>query len=221
MAHCLNNFFCQKILGIHSGFHSRTLSQGKSLVEESCMSTMDTFELFTETDIRQLLKRSSSAFCAVDPMPTQLVKDFLDVLINTITNIVNTSLSQGVFLRSMKAAIVKPLIQKHTMDCNILNNYRSVWNLTFLSKVIERAVACHLNKYLINNNLNESLQSVYKSGHSTETALVRVKNYIMMSIDQGKSVILVLLDLSLVCWWHTAVYNHHYYYYWRKWWWWW
>ena len=35
-----------------------------------------------------------------------------------------------------------------------------------------------------------------KIGHSTETALVRGKNYIMMSIDQGKPVILVLLDLS-------------------------
>ena len=42
------------------------------------------------------------------------------------------------------------------MDCNILNNYRPVSNLTFLSKVIEKAVAFHLNKYLINNNLNES-----------------------------------------------------------------
>ena len=57
-------------------------------------------------------------------------------------------------------------------------------------------ITFHLNKYLINNNLNESLQSAYKSGHSTETALVRVKNDIMMSIDQGKPVILVLLDLS-------------------------
>jgi len=46
-----------------------------------------------------------------------------------------------------------------------------------------------------NNNLNESLQSAYKSGQSTETALVRVKND-MMSIDQGKPVLLVLLDLS-------------------------
>jgi hypothetical protein len=74
------------------------------------------------------------------------------------------------------------------MDCNILNNYRPASNLTFLSKVIEKAF--HLNKYLINNNLKESLQSAYKSGHSTETALVRVKNDIMMSIDQGKPVIL-------------------------------
>jgi len=76
------------------------------------------------------------------------------------------------------------------MDCNILNNYRPVSNLTFLFKVIEKAIAFHLNKYLINNNLNESLQSANKGGNNTETALVRVKNDIMMLIDQGKPVIL-------------------------------
>ena len=58
------------------------------------------------------------------------------------------------------------------MDCNILKNYRPVSNLTFVSKVIEKAVYFHLNKYLFNNNINESLQSAYKSGHSTETALI-------------------------------------------------
>ena len=57
-------------------------------------------------------------------------------------------------------------------------------------------MAFHLNKYSINKNLNESLQSAYKSGQSTETALVRVKNDIMTSIDQGKPVILVFMDLS-------------------------
>ena len=91
----------------------------------------------------------------------------------------------------MKAAPVQPLIKNHSIDCNVLNNYRPVSNLTVLSKVIERAVAFHLNKYLINNNLDESLKSAYKSGHSTETSLVRVKkNDIMVSIDQGKPVIL-------------------------------
>jgi len=74
-----------------------------------------------------------------------------------IINIINKSLSLGVFPRSMKAVLVKPLIKNHTVDCKILNNYRPVSNLTFLSKVTEKAVAFHLNKYLINNNLNESL----------------------------------------------------------------
>ena len=74
MAHCFNNF-CQKILNIHGGFPSSSLSHGMPLVEESWMSMRDTFKSLTETDIRQLLKRSSNAFCAVDPMPTWLVKD--------------------------------------------------------------------------------------------------------------------------------------------------
>jgi len=78
------------------------------------------------------------------------------------------------------------------MDRNILNNYRPVSNLIFLSEVTERTIALYLNKYSINNNLNESLQSAY----TNETALVRVKNDIIMSIDQDKPILLFLLDLS-------------------------
>jgi len=81
MAHSFNNFFSQNILNIDSPFHYCILPQGKSLVEESCMSMMDIFEPFTGADIRQLLKMLSNACCAVDPMPTWLVKDYLDVYI--------------------------------------------------------------------------------------------------------------------------------------------
>ena len=73
---------------------------------------MHTFEPFTETDIRQLLKKSSIVFCSVDPMPTWLVKDCLDVLISPITNIVNKSFSRGVFPRSTKAALIKTINKK-------------------------------------------------------------------------------------------------------------
>jgi len=83
---------------------------------------MDTFESFSETDIRHLLKRSSNAICAVDPMPTWHVKDCLDVLISPITNIVNKSLSLGVFPRSMKAALVQRLMKTTIWTVNILNN---------------------------------------------------------------------------------------------------
>ena len=87
------------------------------------MSMVDTFEPFTETDIRQLLKMSCNAFCAVDPMPTWLVKYCLSFLISSITNIVNKSLYLGVFSRTMKALRVKALIKNHSVGCNILNNY--------------------------------------------------------------------------------------------------
>jgi len=84
------------------------------LVEESCMSMMEIFERFTETDIRQLLKTSSNAFYAVDPVLIRTVKERLNLMISPITKIVNKSLSLSVFARSMKAVC---------LDCNILNNY--------------------------------------------------------------------------------------------------
>ena len=46
------------------------------------------------------------------------------------------------------------------------------------------------------HGLDEKMQSAYKSGHSTETALLRLKNDMLMTIYRLKAVILVLLDLS-------------------------
>jgi hypothetical protein len=40
------------------------------------------------------------------------------------------------------------------------------------------------------------LQSAYRTGHSTETALLKVHNDIMCSMDQQRVSLLVLLDLS-------------------------
>ena len=39
-------------------------------------------------------------------------------------------------------------------------------------------------------------QSAYRAGHSTESALIKVKNDFMMSINNRQVVLLVLLDLS-------------------------
>ena len=141
MVHCSISFFCQNRLNMHVGFPFITLSQGMPLVEESCMSMMDICGPIMETDIRQLLKRSFNVFCAVDLMGTFLGKYYLGVLISPITNIINVSLSLDMFPRLMKAALVKPLIKYHILDCNILNSSTPVSNFTFLSKDIEMTVA--------------------------------------------------------------------------------
>ena len=49
---------------------------------------------------------------------------------------------------------------------------------------------------MFEHSLCEGMQSAYKAGHSTETALVRVKNDILTSMDKNQCVLLVLLDLS-------------------------
>ena len=82
------------------------------------------------------------------------------------------------------------------MDQNEFKNYRPVSNLSFLSKVLERVVLDQLFEYLNQNNLLSPNQSAYRPGHSTETALIKVTNDILTSLDQGDVTVLSLLDLS-------------------------
>ena len=49
---------------------------------------------------------------------------------------------------------------------------------------------------MITNGLHEPLQSAYKAGHSTETALLRVHNDVFTNVENQSSTVLVLLDLS-------------------------
>ena len=71
-----------------------------------------------------------------------------------------------------------------------------VSNLKFLSKVIEKVAATRLTDYLRDNDLNECLQFAYKKHHISETALPRVLNDILKSINNKQCVVLLLLDLS-------------------------
>ena len=77
-----------------------------------------------------------------------------------------------------------------------MKNYRPVTNLTFISKILEKLVFNQLVEYLSQNDLIEKFQSAYKSGHSTETALLRVTNDILCSVDTGSVAMLTMLDLS-------------------------
>ena len=69
-------------------------------------------------------------------------------------------------------------------------------NLTLVSKIIEKAVAEQLNDHVKTFHLDEMYQSAFKVLHSTETALLKVQNDILGAVDDNKSVILLLLNLS-------------------------
>lgn len=43
---------------------------------------------------------------------------------------------------------------------------------------------------------NNPLQSAYKKHHSTETALLRIHNDVLLAMDKGRVTALTLLDLS-------------------------
>jgi len=76
-----------------------------------------------------------------------------DILISSIKKIIIIPLFRDVFQDSTNQL-------EHPFWTNIVKNYRSSLNLTFLSKVIVRSVAFHLNKYLFNNKLKHESQDI-------------------------------------------------------------
>ena len=53
----------------------------------------------------------------------------------------------------------------------------------------------HMQEY----GLHEPLQSAYRPGHSTETALLRVHNDILTNMDGQSVTMMIMLDLRAAC----------------------
>ena len=79
-----------------------------------------------------------------------------------ITATINTSLTTSNIHADFKHTIVKPLLKKPTLDKDILQNYRSVSNLPFVSKLVEKVVAKQISTHVDENTLCDPFQSAYR-----------------------------------------------------------
>ena len=121
--------------------------------------------------------------CALDPVPAHVLQECLSVFLPAMTKIVNLSIKSALVPNCFKLALSNPLLKKPRLDFEIYANFRPISNLIFISKLTENVVASQLVDYVLRNDLDETFQSAYKQLHSTETALVRVNNDILVALD--------------------------------------
>ena len=100
----------------------------------------------------------STASCALDPMPTPFVKSHSDALISVITSLVNASLSSGHVPGSLKVAVVMPCLKKTGMDVDESSSYRPIFNLSYISKVLEKVVASRITAHMTEHHLHEAVR---------------------------------------------------------------
>ena len=110
--------------------------------------------------------------------------------------IINTSLASGVFPKALKQGLVRPSIRKPTLDKEAYSSYRPITNTAFVSKLLERVASTQFMSYLTEHELIAKFQSAYRRFRSSETAMVRVLNDILLTIDCRQEAVLVLLDMS-------------------------
>lgn len=128
----------------------------------------------------------------LDCIGPRLLKIAPDALCSSITNIINKSLSQGVCPTVWKTAKVNPIFKSGSKSD--VNNYRPISILPTLSKLIEKWIHLKLMAYLNNYKLLYQKQSGFRSGHSTESALILMIDSWIKAVNEGKLVGCVMVD---------------------------
>jgi len=200
LANNIGEFFVKKVKEIQSKLDTSTSSSSiadATMISRRVDVSLTEFSTLSVDDVRKLISRSAKKSSSLDPKPTSLVVQWLDELLHVITAIINMSLMSGHFAAKWKEVIVTPLLKKPGTEL-LLKNLRPVSNLAFISKLTETAVAVQLQSHMSCHGLYPVLQSAYRCHYSTETALLKIRNDILLNMNKHKQhvTLLVLLDLS-------------------------
>ena len=96
LANDIGRYFVRKIERIRTDIDSIHLHpQDQDLVPSDGVTnrTLNSFNNLSERNVSDLINNSAKKSCVLDPMPTCLIYDSLDVLLPVITRMVNASLS--------------------------------------------------------------------------------------------------------------------------------
>ena len=190
--------YTNKVRKIRNEIESKRSSIGTdhlSLDSFQGLSSLYSFDLATDVEIAEIIKIHGLKCCFSDPVPEHILRCNLELFIPVWTHIVNLSLRNG-SMDCLKHADIVPILKEYGLDTEIHNHFRPVSHLQFIGKLIERVVLRRLNKHLTGNNLHIPNQYGYKSGHSTETILIKITNDLLIASDKKTATVLLLLDLS-------------------------
>ena len=132
------------------------------------------FESMSQEEVLRVINAMPTKSCETDPVPTKLFKQLAPRIIKNNTELINLSLTKGIFVEDWKLATIRPLLKKIGLDLTV-GNYCPVSNLMFLSKLF-----------------------AYRQGYSCETALLRLVNDVLWSLERGNATHFIAIDLSVV-----------------------
>jgi len=152
------------------------------------------FKFVPAHDIYKTIMNFKSNAVGVDGISLKFVKIILSAITFVLEHVMNYCLQSGVFPSLWKRANVLPLPKtSNPLHCA---DFRPVSILCLFAKVLEKLAHDQMYDYVASRGLINPLQSGFRKGHSTTTALVKVADDIRKAIDERKLTLLVLLDFS-------------------------
>lgn len=138
------------------------------------------------------LKSDSAA--GWDKIPAKFIKMAKGELVPIITHLSVLCFQQGIFPRELKRSIIHPVYKSGDKDD--IGNYRPISILPVLSKILEKLINNRLNAYLNSFKLLSKSQYGFRSGISTEDAILDLTKNITQNLDNKTKTLCIFLDLK-------------------------
>jgi len=132
--------------------------------------------------------------CGDDEINLLVIKIAIKFIAPILATLINQTLVQGYFPKSLKVAKVIPIYKSGPKD-NI-SNYRPISILNSFSKIYEKIIQIRLDSFITKNNLLDNSQYGFRKQHSTEFALINLVDKIANFIDDKNYVICVMIDIK-------------------------
>ena len=148
----------------------------------------------THQEVFNTINGFKSKGSSVDDIPAKVFKMASPELSYVVSKLFNDSLEQCIFLSCFKIARVIPLFKGGNTD--VLDNYRPISILPFLSKVFEKLLLIRLVDFVKSFDILFNKQFGFRSGLSTSDALIEFMCDVYKSIDNDEYVISTFIDFK-------------------------
>lgn len=153
-----------------------------------CFDEVTPFTIFTNIGA---LNSNKSTGC--DGISAKFLKSANEGLCAHLANIFNNMIRRGKYTDSLKCAIVSAIPKNgKALD---LENSRPISILPQIDKVFESILCCQLTNYFEDNEMLDPLQYGFRYGRGCRDVICKILNQISLECDDGRSVILISLDI--------------------------
>ena len=154
------------------------------------------FKPVTPSEVKfQMLSISNSKSHGLYSCPTQLLKYSSDVISPAVlSNILNTSVSLGVYPKKLKMSKIIPIFKAD--DETDTSNYRPISLLSNFNRIFEKIMYDRMRDFIEKHNLLYSSQYGFRQAHSTQHAILDIAETIQTNMDKRLFSCGVFIDLK-------------------------
>ncbi|CAB0044051.1 unnamed protein product, partial [Trichogramma brassicae] len=180
---------------VHPGFSADGLG---GIIAMDMQSDLPAFSFrdVTEAEVLSALARVAGGVGtgSGDGLSLAYFGDALAALAPVLVSIINCMISTGKYPQLWKKSYIRPLSKVRIPSSPAQT--RPVSNLPHLAKVCDRLLTAQITEHLESHSLLSPMQSGFREGFSTHTALIKVTEDIRRGVEDGLVTILLLFDFK-------------------------